>query len=55
MKKNTKKLLLPLFLMALIFTTAKLPLTPPPAVPEDGTEQVMPLSDMEPDPNTNND
>lgn len=55
MKKNTKKLLLPLFLMALIFTTAKLPLTPPPAVPEDGTEQVMPLSDMEEPEHTEDD
>lgn len=46
-KKITKKLLLPLFLMALCFMTIKTPVVPP-TMPEDTPPQVLiPFSDME--------
>ena len=54
MKKHMKKLVLPLFLMALCFITAKMPVVPP-TMPEDIPEQVMPLSDLDDDKNAEED
>lgn len=52
-KKTTKKLLLPLCLMALCFMTMKTPVVPPtsPEVPP----QILPLSDFEEDRETEDD
>ena len=44
-KKTTKKLLLPLFLMALCIMTIKTPAVPP--TTQEEPPQVMPFSDME--------
>lgn len=44
-KKTNKKLLLPLFLMALCFIAMKTPVVPP-TMPEE-PPQIMPFSDME--------
>lgn len=54
MKKHMKKSVLPLFLIALCFITAKVPVVSP-TVSEDEVEQVMPLSDLDDDKNAEED